>query len=154
MQDKPEEVAKAICFGLLHSREEQRNCYLISYSRKVNVLDLADWKHRQAQIVDFLVHSFCGGTDLEPAILQSLHMLRTDDYALADVLVISDFMLDDLSPQCQAAMAAVKQRNVRFHALQIGYQGNENVLGLFDVRWEYNARNHWIAKSKYHSATR
>lgn len=155
MQGKPEEVAKAICFGLLlRSREEQRNCYLISYSLKVKVLDLADWKHSQSQIVDFLSHSFCGGTNLEPAILESLRILQTDNYSLADVLVISDFEMGDLAPACQGEMAAIKQRNVRFHSLQIGYQGNKNVLDLFDVHWEYNTRRHRIVKSKCHSVSR
>lgn len=149
MRGKPEELAKAICFGLLlRSREEQRNCYLISYSLEVEILDLADWKHGQSQIVDFLAHSFCGGTDLEPAIRESLRMLRTGDYSLADVLVISDFELGDLSPECLTEMSAVRQHNVRFHALQIGCCGNENILDMFDVRWEYNSRSHRIAKAK------
>lgn len=149
MRGKPEELAKAVCFGLLlRSREEQRNCYLISYSLDVQVLDLADWKHGQSQIVDFLSHSFCGGTDLEPAIRESLRMLRTGDYSLADVLVISDFELGDLSPECLTEMAAVRQRNVRFHALQIGCCGNEHVLDLFDVRWAYNSCTRRIAKAK------
>lgn len=45
MYGKPEEVAKAICYGLLlRSREERRACYLISFSLHVEVLDLSDWE--------------------------------------------------------------------------------------------------------------
>lgn len=147
MYGKPEEVAKAICYGLLlRSREERRACYLISFSLHVEVLDLADWEGQQAHIIDFLAHSFCGGTDLTPAIDEALRMLRSDIYRQADVLVISDFELDDFPEKTSAAISEVQSRNVRFHALQIGRGGNESTLRHFDVRWEYNHRNHRIVQ--------
>lgn len=147
MYGKPEEVAKAICYGLLlRSREERRACYLISFSLHVEVLDLADWEGQQARITDFLAHSFCGGTDLTPAIDEALRMLRSDTYRLADVLVISDFELDDFPEKTSAAISEVQSFNVRFHALQIGRGGNESTLRHFDVRWEYNHRNHRIVQ--------
>ncbi len=147
MYGKPEEVAKAICYGLLlRSREERRACYLISFSLHVEVLDLADWEGQQARITDFLAHSFCGGTDLTPAIDEALRMLRSDTYRLADVLVISDFELDDFPEKTSAAISEVQSFNVRFHVLQIGRGGNESTLRHFDVRWEYNHRNHRIVQ--------
>lgn len=147
MYGKPEEVAKAICYGLLlRSREERRACYLISFSLHVEVLDLADWEGQQARITDFLAHSFCGGTDLTPAIDEALRMLRSDIYRLADVLVISDFELDDFPAETAAAISEVQSRNVRFHALQIGRSGNESALQHFDIRWEYSHRNHRIIR--------
>lgn len=118
MYGKPEEVAKAIYYGLLlRSREERRACYLISFSFHVEVLDLADWEEQQARITDFLAHSFCGVTDLTPAIDEALRMLCSDTYQLADVLVISDFELDDFPAETAAAISEVQSRNVRFHAL-------------------------------------
>lgn len=138
---------QAICYGLLlRSREERRACYLISFSLHVEVLDLADWEGQQARITDFLAHSFCGGTDLTPAIDEALRMLRSDTYRLADVLVISDFELDDFPEKTSAAISEVQSFNVRFHALQIGRGGNESTLRHFDVRWEYNHRNHRIVQ--------
>lgn len=147
MYGKSEEVAKAICYGLLlRSREERWPCYLISFSLHVEVLDLADWEGQQARIIDFLAHSFCGGTDLTPAIDEALRMLRTDTYRLADVLVISDFELDDFPAETAAAISEVQSCNVWFHALQIGRGGNESALQHFDVCWEYNHRNHRIIR--------
>lgn len=59
-------------------------------------------------------------------------MLRSDIYRLADVLVISDFELDDFPEKTSAAISEVQSRNVRFHALQIGRGGNESTLRHFD----------------------
>ncbi len=149
MRGNPEEVAKATCYGLLlRSREERRACYLISFSLHVEVLDLSDWEGQQTHIIEFLSHSFCGGTDLTPAIDEALRMLRTDTYRLADVLVISDFVLDDFPAETAAAISEEQSRNVRFHALQIGRGGNESALRHFDVRWEYNHRNHRIVRQE------
>lgn len=77
---------------------------------------------------------------------EALRMLRSDTYRLADVLVISDFELDDFPEKTSAAISEVQSRNVRFHALQIGRGGNESALRLFDVLWEYNHRNHRIVQ--------
>lgn len=147
MCGKPEEVAKAICFGLLlRAREERRACYLISYSQRIEVLDLSDWRQNRSQIVDFLSHSFCGGTDLEPAIAEALRMLRTCEFALADVLVISDFIFSNLSPERAEAMRIAQTKNTRFHALRIGTQGNVEMLRRFDSLWNYNPKNRQITR--------
>ena len=131
---------------LLRLREERRTCYLISFLLYVEVLGLSDWEGQQARIVDFLAHSFCGGTNLAPAIDEVLRRLRSDTYQLADMLVISDFELDDFPEMISAAVSEVQSRNVRFHVLQIGRGGNESALRHFDARWEYNYCNHRIVR--------
>lgn len=139
MSGKPEEVSKAICYGLLlRSREEMRSCYLISFSVGIEVLDLTDWDNNFDAVAEFLIHSFDGGTDLEPALDEALKMLEKDDYLLADVLVVSDFIVGDLSSRAVRQISQLQARNVQFHSLLIGSHGNQSVLELFDRNWVYN----------------
>lgn len=149
MSGIPEEVAKAICYGLiLRSRAEKRACYLISYSIDIEVLNLADWEQQQDQIVNFLSYSFHGGTDLEPALKEALRMLQCDEYSLADVLVISDFEVRDLSLETITAINGVRERNTLFHSLEIGWSGNNEVLAQFDVCWYYDHHTNRIRQRK------
>lgn len=149
MSGIPEEVAKAICYGLmLRSRTEKRACYLISYSIDIEVLNLADWKQQQEQIVNFLSYSFHGGTDLEPALKEALRMLQTEDYILADVLVISDFEVRDLSLETITAINSVREHNTLFHSLEVGWDGNNEVLAQFDVCWYYDHHTNRIQRRK------
>lgn len=149
MSGIPEKVAKAICYGLiLRSHAEKRACYLISYSIDIEVLNLADWEQQQDQIVNFLSYSFHGGTDLEPALKEALRMLQCDEYSLADVLVISDFEVRDLSLETITAINGVRERNTLFHSLEIGWSGNNEVLAQFDVCWYYDHHTNRIRQRK------
>ena len=149
MSGIPEEVAKAICYGLiLRSCAEKRACYLISYSIDVEVFNLADWEQQQEQIVNFLSYSFHGGTDLEPALKKALQMLQNEDYILADVLVISDFEVRDLSLETITAINSVRERNTLFHSLEVGWGGNNVVLAQFDACWYYDHHTNRIQRRK------
>ena len=149
MSGFPEEVAKAICYGLiLRSRAEKRACYLISYSIDIEVLNIADWEQQQEQIVNFLSYSFHGGTDLEPALKEALRMLQCDEYSLADVLVISDFEVRDLSLETITAINEVREHNTLFHSLEVGWGGNNEVLAQFDVCWYYDHHTNRIRQRK------
>ncbi len=146
MRGKPEEVAKAICYGLLlRSREEGRKCYVISYSADIEILDLTDWNTGMNEIVDFLTHSFYGGTDLEPALAEVWRILAKEDYRLADVLVISDFEVDDLQPQTILQIRDMQARNVQFHSLLVGDCCNSDVVNRFDRNWRYDYKKRSVA---------
>ena len=139
MYGKPEEVAKAICYGLLlRSHEEGRKCYVISYSTGIGVLDLTEWDTGMNAIVDFLTHSFHGGTDLEPALAEAMRMLNDENYALADVLVVSDFEVGDLEPHTVSRIKDMQRRNVQFLSLLIGGHCNRDVVNKFDRNWYYD----------------
>lgn len=112
------------------------------------MLNLADWEQQQDQIVNFLSYSFHGGTDLEPALKEALRMLQCDEYSLADVLVISDFEVRDLSLETITAINGVRERNTLFHSLEIGWSGNNEVLAQFDVCWYYDHHTNRIRQRK------
>ncbi len=146
MCGKPEEVAKAICYGLLlRSREEGRKCYVISYSTDIEILDLTEWNTGMNEVVNFLTYSFYGGTDLEPALEEVWCILAKEDYRLADVLVISDFEVDDLQPQTILQIRDMQARNVQFHSLLIGDCYNRDVVNRFDRNWRYDYKQKSVA---------
>ena len=96
------------------------------------------------QIIDFLTGSFSGGTDLEQAVTEALRILGQQTYTWADLLVVSDFEVRDLSDETISAMNAAKNRDIRFHSLLIGRHGNFCVLDKFDRQWTYDHRKHRI----------
>ena len=111
MHGTPEQVAKTLCFALLKiAIQENRKCYLISFSTGIQTLNLTDLKNSLNLILDFLSMSFHGGTDASPALEEALRMLNTNDYKEADVLMISDFVMSSLP--CSAHLFSVSTSSI------------------------------------------
>ena len=141
MSGTPERVAKTITFALAKKcLEEERKCYLISFSTGIEVQNLSDFKKAQGlkELVKFLRKSFNGGTDTEPALRHSLSLLRENGWKNADVLVVSDMVTGDLSKKMTAEIKAQKAKETKFYSLVIGSSGNENVIDVFDENWTYD----------------
>jgi len=147
MSGAPENIAKAITL-MLSSRAvaQKRKCYLINFSTSIDTLDLTPPKG-VSDLVAFLKKSFHGGTDVAPALHEGLRMMSDSDYKKADLLVISDFVLNGL-PSSIVAMCQ-KQRNEenRFFALSIGSFGMHRVAdNVFDQNWIYNPNSGGISE--------
>lgn len=157
MQGSPENIAKTITFALAKiALEEKRKCFLISFSTNIKTLDLSDFSETnistknksdlQAKnnitplinLVKFLQMSFNSGTDITPALSHSLEMLSQDDYKNADVLMISDFVMDNLSNNLSLKIDNEKKKNTQFHSLVIGSSGNKNIITCFNNNWLYD----------------
>ena len=65
-------------------------------------------------------------------------MLQCDEYSLADVLIISDYEVRDLFLETITAINVVRERNTRFHSLEVGWGGNNEVLAQFVICWYYD----------------
>ena len=78
----------------------------------------------------FLNNSFTGGTDGEDMIKNALKLLNTDNYSMADVLIISDFYFPNPRPQTKELMEIEHNKGTRFYGLQIEstVSGYDNVL--------------------------
>lgn len=163
MSGPPMTVAKAVTLFLAsRAREEQRPCYLISYSTQVEELDLSfgaatvDLEQNRHQLMQFLTRSFEGGTDLTPALERALDKIhRKDaskkpdqpDYRLADLLVISDFLMADLSEPLQDRIEQLKHQGNRFHSLVIGETYMlDRLKHLFDQEWVYDPHRSEISE--------
>ncbi len=140
MRGTPEEVVKTVCYGLINkSQEQKRNCFVISFSTEIEVLDISLLKQNSKKIIEFLCHSFHGGTDLTPAMKKSLEMLTDERYKNADVLFISDFDACDFSDDTIKKIKSAMKNGTKFHSLLIGKCGNKNLINVFDMNWTYNS---------------
>lgn len=144
MNGTPERVAKTICFALAKkSLEEQRGCYLISFSTGIETMDLSTFNSTQGltNLVKFLRMSFHGGTDATPALNESLRQIEKKDWKNADVLMISDFQMSDLGEDLTKRINAAKENKSRFFSLAVTNGGSNQVISCFNNNWIYDTRS-------------
>ena len=154
MHGTPENIAKTVAFALAKiAAEQERLCYIISFSTDIETLEVkpnedmeltnADGGNYLQKLVSFLHMSFNGGTDAEPALRKALDMLAGKDgatgYKNADVLMISDFVMGNLSADLVTAIEQEKEKNTGFYSLVIGASGNNNTIACFNHNWLYDA---------------
>lgn len=141
MHGTPEQVAKTICFALTKiALREKRKCYLISFSTEIQTTELSDLQNSLNKLIEFLGMSFNGGTNANPALEKSLEMLETNDYKKADVLMVSDFVMEALSKEVTEKIETAKANKTRFHSLTISDKANMNVIKQFNHNWNYNTK--------------
>jgi uncharacterized protein with von Willebrand factor type A (vWA) domain len=139
MSGEPESVAKSIALALaMKSMEQKRDCYLISFSTGIEVRDLSA-QRGLAELLDFLQMSFGGGTDSAPALHHAMQKMGEENYARADLLMISDFGMPAITPDLKQQMDEARTRDCKFYALNIGAtQGRAIQHKEFDAEWQYN----------------
>jgi len=142
MHGAPETIAKTICFALLKiALSENRKCYLISFSTQINSLELTNLENSIDKLIDFLAMSFQGGTDANPALSKAIEMIDNEKYSNADILMISDFVMNDLTTSTIDGINKAKEKKCRFKSLVIGKSETETVIDCFDENWTYNSQN-------------
>ena len=156
MHGTPENIAKTVAFALAKiAAEQERLCYIISFSTDIETPEVkpnedmeltnADGGNYLQKLVRFLRMSFNGGTDAEPALRKALNMLAGSDtatgYKNADVLMISDFVMGNLSADLVTAIAQEKEKNTGFYSLVIGASGNKNTIACFNHNWLYDTND-------------
>lgn len=143
MNGSPEEVAKALTFAMTKiAIRDKRKCFMISFSEEIETLNLTDPDSALLDLIPFLSHSFNGGTDAEPALVESLRMLKTKDYKKADVIMVSDFVMSSFSSGLSLAIKSAKKNKTKFHSLVIDNSHNPKVISEFDTNWIYNPRKY------------
>ena len=145
MQGQPETVAKAVTLYMATKAiEQKRNCLLINFSNGIETMDLSGHVNI-ANLIKFLEKSFIGGTDAAPAVEHALHMMKDNKYEKSDMLIISDFLMNQLPDSQRGIIAAAKQNNNKFYSLTVG---NEFLGGIdkniFDGEWVYDPQKHNI----------
>lgn len=141
MQGTPERVAKTVAFALAQkSLEEERGCYLISFSTGIETMDLSSFNSTDGitNLVKFLHMSFNGGTDANPALEYSVKLLKEKDWKNADVLMISDFVMGSLGTELEEEIKAQQEKKCRFFSLAVTSNGNNEVISVFDKNWIYD----------------
>ena len=153
MHGQPETIAKAVSLFLAtKAREKDRPCYLINFSTGITTLDLSG-KDGLASLMSFLSKSFRGGTDVAPALLHTLGVMKEDAYKKADVLVISDFIMGYLPEDILSGIEAQREEGSQFYSLVVGNCFMSNRLKtLFDYEWVYNPSSSSITELvNYHN---
>lgn len=137
MDGQPKEIAMSMLYQLLSiARRENRRCYLITFSvrsRSINLSEPGQWRN----LDKFLSHSFSGGTNGEQMLRDAIRSLRTDDFTMADVLIISDFAFALPLPETIAAIRGNQSLGTRFYGLQIGVINNP-YFDILDKIWVIN----------------
>lgn len=147
MEGTPEHIAKVLCFAVLKlAAKEKRHAYLISFSIGLQTINLLELETSMDKIVNFLGMRFDGGTDISPAMYESLRMLQTKEYQDADVLMVSDFVMYDIREDIVQQMKKEQKRGTRFHSLTIAGNGNSSIVELFDNYWTYDPANKEVVK--------
>ena len=137
MTGEPENVAKAITLALaMKSIEQKRNCYLISFSTAIDCRDLSK-QRGLTELLKFLQMSFYGGTDAAPALQHGMKMMEDEQYERADLLMISDFAMPEITDELKRQMGRARERKSRFFALNIG-SGHQMSHDGFDGEWQYD----------------
>lgn len=139
MHGMPETVAKAVAlFITTKAREQKRDCYLINFSTSIETLDLG-FAGGFKSLISFLQMSFHGGTDATPALKHALDTMQREQYAKADLLLISDFVMGRLPAKIVDAIGAQRSNGNRFHSLVINEGFHKlDVHSLFDQEWIYD----------------
>lgn len=143
MHGTPENIAKTITFALSKiAIEEERKCYLISFSTEIQTLNLTDFTNDPiGKLVQFLRMSFHGGTDAVPPLKHSLELLFEKEWKNADILMISDFVMQSLDNDIKTQIESAQENNTNFHSLVIGASGNNGAINNFNHNWFYDANN-------------
>lgn len=141
MSGSREMIAKAISFCIIsRAISEKRLCLLINFSVKIEVTEFNKISSF-SEVFNFLTKSFYGGTDALPALNYSLDTLEKEEYRAADILMISDFLLDSVDERTEERIKEAKKKKNRFYSVAIGNLNMEEKLkDLFTKQWSYNPK--------------
>ena len=145
MFGEPEQIAKALALAILNiAIKQKRKAYLISFSTAIRTLEMTGIEEDVSRMIDFLSMSFHGGTDIQPALEAAIDMLEKQDFRMADVLVISDFVIPRLDKDVYERLLDSRRSNeTHYHGLLIvrGFDPRVPPLPMFDHHWIYDIDN-------------
>ena len=140
MNGQPELISKAICLYLsIRALKEKRAMYLVNFSTNLTALNLQR-NSALDDVIHFLGQSFHGGTDIIPAMNHAVDMLKQPNFVHADVVVISDFIMGQLTEELMQEITHFKQQGNGFYAVAIGnFKLDHLDDSLFDHQWVYQS---------------
>ncbi len=134
MSGTPLKIAYSVLEQLLRlSRKQKRKCFLLSFSVRAKSLDLSlphNWMH----LDQFLEDYYSGGTDGEEMLNKALSKLQTNSFAMADVLIISDFEFPLPRDETRKKMLIEHNKGTRFYGLGIGLEAS-SYDKILDKTW-------------------
>jgi len=139
MAGVPERVAKALTLAVLKTAiGEGRSVYLVAFSDRIMTLELSAPDSSLEELSRFLGRSYHGGTDLRPALNQTLTMLAEDRFARADVLIVSDFRIPKILDRHIQRIGRQQRQGTAFYSLTVNRTGVVDEFNIFDRSWLYD----------------
>ncbi len=139
MEGLPEQAAKAMVLALVRiCYQEQRPCFIISFSDRIETLDVSQALRDLDALSSFLDFSFRGGTDLRPALYRCLDLVREENWSRADVLIISDFKVPKILIKKSNLVKQLRDNySTRLHAMIVSDGKVLDDLHIFDSHWHF-----------------
>ena len=101
------------------AKRKNRKLYLITFAVRAQAIDLSNPNNWRV-LNQFLNNRFSGGTSPEAMINEALTTLLKTDYALADVLIVSDFIFKLPCTTTIESINKAHKNGARFYGLMIG----------------------------------
>lgn len=134
MNGKPLKIAYSVLTQLLRlAKKQKRKVFLMSFSVKAKFLDLS-FPHNWMHLNTFLKNHFTGGTDGEEMLNMSIKMLQSKSFAMADILIISDFYFPLPIESTKNKMLIEHNKGTRFYGLKIS-STNKQYDKILDKTW-------------------
>jgi len=145
MHGQPELISKAMSLYLgIQALQTKRAMYIINFSTQLSYLNLQK-EHALDDLIDFLGQSFHGGTDIIPALEHAVEILEQSSFHHADIVVISDFVMGNVSPDLMEKIEQYKQQGNGFYAVAVGNSKLSHLDPLlFDQIWMYQTSDRKI----------
>lgn len=137
-----EYIAKATMLKIvMQALSEDRNVYLINFSVEIYSYKFSKYDGLD-ELIDFLKLSYHGGSDIYKALYEANRIMNTDDFKNGDVLVLSDFMMEDMPYNLIELCEKQKSKGNKFFAVSIGkFSFAYSYRKVFDKHWIFDIDN-------------
>ena len=127
MMGARETVAKAMALECMRqAKNQQRACYLYSFSGPGDCqeLELKVTGSGVSKLLEFLAGSFHGGTDVDEPFIRALERLGQEEWANADILLVTDGEIRPPDVDMVAQLDTAKEEmGLKVHGLLVGEPG-------------------------------
>ena len=136
MQGERERLAKSAILAIaLLTETTHRKCYVINFSDESVSLLVEDLGRDIPKLAEFLNQSFRGGTDIEPALKEAMHVIVGNDFKDSDIVLISDFEIPPMNYRLCEMVDRMKACKTTFYGLVFGNQPESEYLNICEKYW-------------------
>ena len=134
-----EYIAKATMLKIvMQALSENRNIYLINFSVEIYSYKFSKYDGIN-ELINFLKLSYHGGSDIYKALNEANGIMNTGDFINADVLVLSDFMMEDMPYNLIDLCEKQKSKGNKFFAVSIGkFPFGYSYRKVFNKHWIFD----------------
>ncbi|AHI52805.1 vWA domain-containing protein [Spiroplasma culicicola] len=134
MEGAGEYIAKSLAIAVAKvALKENRDLVFVNFANQhVDEFEVNGRTVNIQKMLEFLAKSFYGRTNSKPAFQKVIDKMNSENYRRADLLMISDFMMDSLPNSTRVKIADLKDNYNRFHSLVVGTMPNVETQDVFD----------------------